>query len=270
MIQDIDIQNQKEFVQYVERFMPEIHNYSASFLGRRIRFVMQKMGFVEWREFMSFCKQDSQFLDKFWFNFIVSETELFRDAEVWLVLYNQILPKILPNNPRIWLPETESGQELLSLCILLSEMNALDNVIIFAGNKSKLAIEAIQKAQLPIQNETIYQNNFSEINTQGNLSDYYVRTQNTLNFKKELFSCVEFQHANSFLNQQPKKIDLILFRNVLLYYTDEAKRKSISHLHNQLQYDGYLVLGLKEDNNIFSIETLYKSVFDVERIYRKK
>lgn len=260
----------EEFIKVIERHLPEIHYYSPAFLERRIFYVMKKMGFSSWDVFIKQPENDNRFIDKFLFHFTVPPTEFFRDTELWLALKKDIIKRVNNSAPSIWLPESASGEELFSLCILLDNLGLLADITIFAGNKSKQGIENVTSGKYPLQLEMSFMNNYQSLQLEKNISNYYKRTINTININTGLLQNVQFIHAHSLLSQNPTGIGLVLCRNSLLYFTQDIKHKFITHMYNKLTYGGYLALGIKEGKSIFGMDTLFKLDKKTERIYRKK
>jgi len=271
MIAKISIDEREEFIQFISRHLPEIRYYNPTFIDRRLATIINKMGHFSWNSFISQAKQDNQFIDSFLRDFTVPVTEFFRDVELWTYLKNTYLQKVKYHDTfRVWIPELSTGEELYSLCILLHEKNMLEKTVIYAGSKSQKSIEVTKSGRYPLTHE---QNLYSSLKTLGvsiEKDKLYAKTHNTLIFNSSLLQKVQFMHAHSVLAQHPSNIDLVLYRNSLLYLTNEFQHRFISHIYNALEYGGHMILGLKEGPSVFEIETLFKLEQKVERIYRKK
>jgi len=270
MYTKISAYQRQEFLEKCKYLFPEMNMYAHSFIERRIAYVMEQMNIVDWEQFME-SMNDSEFPENFMAKFIVPATEFFRDSEVWKTLYHTILPKILMFDPCvIWIPDCTSGKELFSLLILLKIMGARKRVSVIVGCKSKHIIKNIQKASYPLHTEMILQSNFKATAIPFDIGDFYHKNVNSIVFQKHLLETVTFVESSSILSQNPPNVSFVLYRNTLLYVSLKNQHTFIAHIYKNMQYGGYLALGLKEGKSVFEIKTLFSLEYPDELIYRKK
>jgi len=270
MYAKISVKQRQEFLEKFNHIFPEMHMYAHSFIERRVAYVLQQMNCADWNQFME-SMNDSQFSKIFMAKFIVPSTEFFRDSEVWKSLYIHVLPKILVFDPCIvWIPDCTSGEELFSLLMLLEIMGVRKKVSVVVGCKSEHIIEQIRKASYPSHAELILKSNFQATGIPYDISTCYHSNINTIVFHKHLLETVTFIESSSVLSQNPLDASFVLYRNALLYVSLKIQHTFITHIYNNMQYGGYLTLGLKEGESVFEINTLFNLEYPIERIYRKK
>lgn len=266
----INSENKIKLEGLLRTHIPTIEHFTDSFVERRIAFVCNKMNICTSHDLEQKISTDSSFIDHFMMHFVVPTTEMFRDYHVWQILYNDILPKIANNIPcNIWFPDSSSGEELYSLCIILQELSVTENVVIYASNRSLQAIETIKKGVFSTRQEALFSSNFSNLGLSHNFSDYYLKSHNEIYMNASLLKPVAFIHSPSILLNNNLTIHLTIFRNSLLYYTKQMHHIILSLIYKNLTFGGYLIMGLNDNNSIFEMETLFTSLYEDERIYKK-
>jgi len=189
-----------------------------------------------------------------------NETQFFRDLPIWDGLRQKIIPELAAGRTvvhqlSIWCAACSSGQEPYSLAMLLKEIlpNAsLWNVDILGTDISAAMLERCRKARyaqlevnrgLPVQN----------------LVKYFQREHLEWEVKSEIRAMTRFKHFN--LNGPIRGLgvfDLVMCRNVMIYFDSEMKKQVLAGIRSVLAPDGYLLLG--------GAETVYNLDDHFERI----
>ncbi|MDA3882366.1 MAG: hypothetical protein PF481_03705 [Bacteroidales bacterium] len=270
MYQTISENQRHEFIAKLQPVLPEIQYYLPSFLDRRILFVMNKMGFADWQNFMSYLDNDHSY-DAIFSFLMVPVTEFFRDSLVWHTLFHTIVPKLIKNDPcHVWFPDCSSGHEVYSLCMLLDILNVRNRVRIYAGCKSQQTIDKIQTGVYSAQCESMLVANYKNAEIPYDISKYYTINYNSLICNPELLSNVSFIHSSSLLEDEVPQISLIMYRNSLLYYTTDSQHTFITTMYKKMNFGAYLLLGIKEGGNIFGLQALFSTYNKDLGLYRKK
>lgn len=271
MIEEIKTYSYHEISELLQKYIPEIGYYNHSFLERRFNSVCTKLHIPNIEAFQEKINNDLTFIDEFMHHVTVPVTEMFRDASVWKTINEQILPTlIVQEHCNIWFPVCSTGEELFSLCILLKQLNVTDNVTIYASHRSIHSIEIIKKGIYPIRNENLHNLNYSKIMLPNSLDSFYSKSFNTIYMNASLLSNVKFLYSTSILQQIPSNLDLVMFRNSLLYYDNQMHHIIISKICEQMKPNGFLILGLQDNNSILNMNALFKTENKEDRIYRKK
>lgn len=179
-----------------------------------------------------------------------NETSFFRDVHPFEVLRSTIIPDLIQKRQElrelnIWCAASSTGQEPFSIAILLREYFP-----VLAGWKIRILAtdiseQALEKACLGIYNPSEIQRGLSEAQIQR----YFKKLPNGhFEINSELRGMVQFKHMN-LIQDWPlmPKFDLILIRNVLIYFNQLAKSEIVKRLHSQLiDSAAYLILGSSE------------------------
>jgi len=193
--------------------------------------------------------------------FTVNTTELFRDPQVWHTLRSRILPRFKNNkNINIWHAGCSTGQEVYSMMILLNEMEMLDKAKIFASDLNTDVLEAAKKGEYKYRFNIGYLDNFDKVIKQNPLNyeefndvpyeKYFDidKPRDTITMKKQLTEKPIFRKhdlvkdGNLFF----AKFDLILCRNVIIYFNYSLQNKVFELFHKNLYNKGILLLGMHE------------------------
>ncbi len=225
--------------------------------------------------------KDKGFLEKIVRDITVNTTELFRDPEMWITLRHQILPKLKKNKSIfIWHAGCSSGQEIYSMLILLSELGMFEQAKVFATDINSDMLETAKKGHYKYRFNLGYLDNFDKVIKENPYNyeevvdvpyDKYFdidKVKDTIMMKQFLREKAVFRKhdlvkdGNIFYS----KFDLILCRNVIIYFNNKLQNHVIELFSNSLYRDGYLILGAHE-----SILGPVANNFDrTKGFYRKK
>ena len=238
----------------------DFSEYSEKSLKRRLQKILldNRMDLVM---LINKLKTNKDFLEKTVKDITVNTTELFRDPQIWQTLKYRILPKFAENkNINIWHAGCSTGQEVYSMMILLNEMGLLDKAKLFASDLNEDALEAAKKGVYKYRFNIGYLDNFDKVIKENpyNYDEYndvpydkYFRidkvtdsiTINEFLRKKPIFRQHDLVHGG---NLYFAKFDLILCRNVIIYFKYSLQNKVFKLFHDHLYTNGHLVLGMHE------------------------
>ncbi|XHH07896.1 MAG: CheR family methyltransferase [Candidatus Bathyarchaeia archaeon] len=196
----------------------------------------------------------------------VNYTTFMRDNDVYRYLEYQILPKIFQKSPvRIWSAGCASGEEPYSLAILthkiLGDKLASHNVTIYASDIDKDALSKASKGE------------YQEKQVQGInrllVDNYFTKEDGVYKVKNHVKQLIRFEEFDLMKPALHTNLDLILCRNVMIYFSREGQQKVHMNFYNALRDGGYFVSGKAE---ILSGEPAVKFVpIDVKaRVYQKQ
>lgn len=238
----------------------DFSEYSEKSLKRRLQKILidNNMDLVT---LINKLKTNKDFLEKTVKDVTVNTTELFRDPQIWQTLKYRILPKFSENkNINIWHAGCSTGQEVYSMMILLNEMDLLDKAKIFASDLNTDALEAAKKGIYKYRFNIGYLDNFDKVIKENPFNyDEYNDVPYSKYFKID--KVTDTISMNEFLKKKPifrqhdlvkggnlyfAKFDLILCRNVIIYFKYSLQNKVFKLFHEHLYTNGYLVLGMHE------------------------
>jgi len=234
--------------------------YSEKSLKRRIQKVLDDNK-MDISTILNKLKNDRNFLEKIVKDITVNTTELFRDPQVWQDLRFRILPKFKNNkNINIWHAGCSTGQEVYSMLILLNELDLLDKAKIFATDINEDALNAAKKGVFRYRFNIGYLDNFDKVIKENpfNYEEY-----NDVPYSKyfKINKISDTLEMNSFLKEKPifrkhdlvkgedlyfAKFDLIICRNVIIYFKYELQTHVFQRFYDHLYTNGYLLFGMHE------------------------
>jgi chemotaxis protein methyltransferase CheR len=179
-------------------------------------------------------------LDEFLDKITINVSEFFRNRKRWEILEKKILPGLLKENRnlRIWSAACATGEEPYTMALILSKFIPLSRIRIFATDIDE---KAIATARLGIYPERSLEEVPDELKKR-----YFVREGNLYKLSEDIKSTVIFKKHNLLADPYGGPYDLIICRNVLIYFTDEAKEMIYKKISNALTIGGILFVGSTE------------------------
>ncbi len=201
---------------------------------------------------------DSSYLNYIKNKITVNTTELFRDSEMWISLAKPI-KKYIKNKNRlnIWHAGVSSGEEIYSMRIYLDGIGYTGNAFSIGTDISDVILESAKKAIYKnniianyIDNYNLVKDGLSKSENFKDIKNYIINNDKTnlLEIKPEYKKNIDFQILNLISTDYnfDKKFDIIMCRNVLIYFSLDLQNKIIDRFHKLLNHNGLLVLGAHE------------------------
>ncbi|RAU81833.1 CheR family methyltransferase [Pontibacter arcticus] len=266
------------FEQEAETLIKEIHaTYGYDFSGyarasvyRRIKRFLTNKELASIAELRTNLFQDSYFFENFLQEVTVNVTEMFRDPEFFLSLRTNVLP-ILSTYPfiKIWDAGCSTGEELISLAILLEEEGLLNRTKIYATDINQKVLKQAKEGIYPAAQMPTYTAAYYAAGGKQEFSSYYSSNYGNVKFHASLLKNVVFYPHNLATDSSFNEFHLILCRNVLIYFNRELQERVYALFDQSLVSLGYLGLGKKESLSMSPFSRLYNFVDKEQRIYRK-
>ena len=228
--------------------------YSRASLKRRIIRLYELDGFVSFAEYRYKIRTESGYFKRFMEQVTINVTEMFRDPEFYKVLRNDILPR-LGTYPfiRIWIAGCSTGEEAYSVAIFLKELNLLHKSLIYATDINATVLENASQAIIPMGKIKMYTENYIAAGGSEQFSDYYSANYSLGKLKDDLKSNIIFSTHNLVSDHSFNEFQLILCRNVLIYFDRPLQSKVFGLFDSSLEKFGYLALGTKETLDFSSV-----------------
>ena len=243
--------------------------YSHASIKRRITRLYSLDSFVSFAEFRYAVRTDKQYFKRFLEEITVNVTEMFRDPTFYKSLRNDVLP-VLGTYPfiRIWVAGCSTGEEAYSLAIVLKELYLLNKSLIYATDINPSVLEKAKKGMFPLNYLKGYSENYVQSGGLKDFSSYYTANYSLVKFDEVLSSKMIFSTHNLVSDHSFNEFQLILCRNVLIYFDKELQHKVFHLFDNSLEKLGYLALGSKESLDFWANAKDFKRI-KTEKIWRK-
>ncbi|HEX2607485.1 MAG TPA: protein-glutamate O-methyltransferase CheR [Flavisolibacter sp.] len=247
----------------------DFHDYSKASLRRRINRLFALDKFPSFAELRYRLKNDESYLKRFVEEITVNVTEMFRDPGFYQVLQKEIIP-LLATYPliRIWHAGCSTGEEVYSMAILLQEANLLHKSLLYATDLNPDVVEKARSGIFPLSQMKQYSENYLESGGRKEFSSYYTSRYDRVQFDRSLSSRMIFATHNLVSDRSFNEFQLIMCRNVMIYFNKELQDQVLQLFDQSLETLGFLALGAKETLRFSTIARNYKQQ-DKERIWRK-
>ncbi|MDB5013718.1 MAG: chemotaxis protein CheR [Daejeonella sp.] len=252
-----------------EQYGYDFTHYSKASIKRRLNRICILDRFPSFAELRYRVKSDPEYFKRFLEEITVNVTEMFRDPLYYKALRDKILPT-LGTYPfiRIWIAGCSTGEEVYSIAIILKEINLYHKSIIYATDINHNVLAKANEGIFRLSEMKTYSENYIESGGSTEFSTYYSANYEHAKFNDELKSKINFSHHNLVSDSSFNCFQLIICRNVLIYFDKELQSKVLNLFNDSLESLGYLALGSKETIQLSSITNQFKQ-FESEKIWRK-
>lgn len=219
----------------------DLNAYKEKQMKRRIESLANRNGFNDLLLYFSALDKNPDLFKEFINYMTINVSEFYRNPDQWKIVENTIFPEVIKRkgNIKIWSAACSTGEEPYTITMLLSRFLPLSKISITATDIDK---EAMEKAKKGIYNKTSVKGVPKEIVTK-----YFSETpEKMLKISDEIKKCVNFKQHNLLKDSYGEGYDLIVCRNVMIYFTEEAKAEIYKKFSNALAKDGILFVGSTE------------------------
>lgn len=219
----------------------DLSSYKQNQMKRRIDSFITRHNSKGYEDFISLIRKDKQLLNEFLEYITINVSEFYRNPDQWKILAEECLPLLIERFGKkltIWSAACSTGDEPYSLVMALSAYVPLSQIKIIATD---LSDEIIEKAKIGIYAEKSVTSVPAEYK-----SKYFKKNGSFYQISDEIKKCVEFKKHNLLKDPFFNKCHLIVCRNVLIYFTEEAKDKVFEDFYKSLCDGGMLFIGSTE------------------------
>lgn len=221
--------------------------YKEAQMKRRLTSLYQKRGYQSFKEFFQAINKNAKLLNECLDRMTINVSEFYRNRKRWEVLEKKIFPQLLEANKRlkIWSAACSTGEEPYTIAMVLSRFLPFSQISIIATDIDE---RALQKAKMGVYPERSLEEVPSEMKAK-----YFAKEGDYYRISEEIKRTVQFRKHNLLSDEFEKNYDLIVCRNVLIYFTEEAKDLLYKKFNAALKPGGILFVGSTEQ--IFNPES---------------
>lgn len=269
---EVEIADLRKITEVIKRqYKYDFSDYAMSSLRRRVQRILELYSFTSVKQLVDKIQSDTTFFNSFLSEITVNVTEMFRDPSFWREIRDHVIPSILLNHESfsIWHAGCSSGEEVVSMSILLQEMNIADRVNIIATDIDKPILQKALAREYSIKNMELNEKNYIRFQGTGSLRDYYTEKNGKAIINSSLLERVSYRNYDLVQGEVFNKFDLILCRNVMIYFNQSLQNQVLKRLHESLFKYGYLAVGSKESLIWCEIANKFIIANNEEKIYKK-
>lgn len=248
----------------------DFEGYSRASFLRRINRFMELSGMESIVHLKNELINNPDNFNNFINEIVVNVSAFFRDPDFFKSLMDNVFP-YLASYPKInvWTAGCSYGEETYSVAILLKEMNLLSKSRIYATDISTDALDKSKKGIYSNKDFKEYTTNYFSCGGKESLNQYFVSDGQKSIINSELKKEILFSRHNLVTDGVFKECQLILCRNVLIYFNEDLQNKVLNLFYDSLPIHGFLVLGNKETLRFSSIHDKFKIIDSKQKIYQK-
>jgi chemotaxis protein methyltransferase CheR len=195
---------------------------------------------------------------------------MFRDPAFYKSLRNNVL-KRLATYPfiKIWMAGCATGEEVYSMAILFKEAGLLNRVLIYATDINQKSLQVAKEGVYPLENMKQYTSNYQKAGGKKSFSEYYMAKYDSVLFDKSLKQNIVFAAHNLAIDKSFNEFQLIICRNVLIYFNQKLQNNVINLFYESLCPFGFLGLGNKESLLFSDKKKQFEDIDRYEKIFMK-
>ena len=218
----------------------DLQSYKQEQLNRRIASLMSRNGIKDLNEYKKVLVNDEEQRQKFLDFITINVTEFFRNIELFKELEKIVKQDVVPNNNRIkiWSAACSIGCEPYSLAIMMNEINPRGNNLIIATDIDSTILKKAKVGEFIDADLK---------NVEKSLKDkYFIEKDNKFIINNNIKSMVTFKKHDLILDKYEKDFDLIVCRNVVIYFKNDIKNVIFKRFNESLKKGGLLFVGATE------------------------
>lgn len=267
-LETIELQMLTEAV--YRRYGLDFRNYAAPSLRRRVRIAMAEESVATVTALLDKLLHDPPAMERLLLRLSINVTAMFRDPGFWVSLKRSVVPH-LRSYPfvRIWHAGCSTGEEVYSMAILLTEEGLYERCRIYATDMNEVALQRARDGIVALTHMQENATNYLRAGGKGTLADYYTASYGHAMFRSALKRNLVFSPHNLVTDGSFNEFNLILCRNVMIYFNEALQNQVHELLYTSLRRYGVLGLGRKEGLRGTPHERDYEIVDYAERIFRR-
>lgn len=267
-LQDIEIGLLLDGLYRVHGF--DFRDYSRASIKRRILELMRAEKLETVSALQNRVLHDAACLDRLLLGLSVHATAMFRDPSFYLTFRRKVVP-LLRTYPtvQVWIAGCSTGEEVYSLAILLQEESIYSKCRIYATDISQAVLRRARDGIFPLAAMKDYTNNYHQGGGKQDFSDYYTAQYDNVIFSSALRNNVVFSEHNLATDGSFNEFQVILCRNVMIYFNKELQARVHNLLYDSLSMFGVFGLGNKESLKFTPRAAFYEHLNENDKLYRK-
>lgn len=267
--EDIEVELLLEGV--YRRYGYDFRNYATASLKRRIRNFLHNEGFPSISALQEKVLCDRIWADRLLLGLTVNTTAMFRDPSFYVAFRSEVVP-LLRTYPfiRIWHAGCSTGQEVYSMAILLQEAGLYHRCRIYATDANDKVLQVARKGIYPYPQMQEYTQLYLKAGGQRAFSEYYTANHGNVILRPFLKENVVFGQHNLVTDRSFNEFNVIICRNVLIYFNSTLQNHVHELFYNSLCKFGILGLGKQETLRFSAYEIHYDELVRAEKLYRRR
>ena len=249
----------------------DFRQYSEASLNRRLANLMLQCKTESLLDVLKLVNSSQMFFRSVLPLLTISTTEFFRDPEFFRSLRENVFP-ILKTYSKlsIWVAGCSTGEEVLSLSIALQEEGLANRSTIYATDINPDAIKTAKDGIYQATTIPLFNRNYVLAGGQHSPSDYYTSEYGLVRFNRPLLNNVVFSEHNLATDAVFVEANLIICRNVLIYFSRELQDRAFDLFARSLVFKGFLGIGSKESLRFSTSAPYFEAIQGCSKLFTLK
>ncbi len=248
----------------------DFRGYSRASLRRRVARYLADTGFSRVSELQHELIRDGGRCQHFVRGLTVNVTDMFRDPVFYSVLREQVIPE-LRSHPviKVWHAGCSTGEEAYSMAILLQEAGLIERAVIYATDINSRVLEQARKGIYHERMLATARENYQLSGGRGQLDDYISTGYERFMIDPLLKKNIVFTAHDLVTDQVFGEMQLVICRNVMIYFRRELQARVLTLFHDSLDLGGFLGLGIKESLSAYPDPAGFRTVDANVRLFQR-
>ncbi len=248
----------------------DFRHYAPASLKRRIWAAIRTEQLASISALQEQVLHDPACMERLLLSLTVNVTTMFRDPEFYRIFREKVVPR-LRTYPfiRIWHAGCSTGEEVYSMAILLHEEGLYDRCRIYATDINERVLSKARSGIFDLSTMQEYTQNYLRAGGTRSFSEYYTAAYDHALFNPRLKEQITFSQHNLATDGSFNEFNVILCRNVLIYFNKQLQERVHNLLYESLGMFGVLGIGRAESMRFTPHEQHYKELHPGERLYQR-
>jgi chemotaxis protein methyltransferase CheR len=248
----------------------DFRSYAYASLRRRVWKRIEAEGLATVSALQDRVLHDPDAMNQLLLDLSVNVTAMFRDPAFHAAFRRLVVP-VLRTYPfiRVWHAGCSTGEEVYSMAIILEEEGLYDRARIYATDINEVVLQQAKEGIFPLNRMQEYTENYIRAGGTRSFSEYYTAKYDGALFSPALLRNVVFAQHNLVTDRSFSEFNVILCRNVLIYFDKTLQQRVHGLFYDSLAMFGVLCLGSKESLKFSTYEDCFEPVSQPDKIYRK-
>lgn len=248
----------------------DFRGYSRPSLRRRVARYMADSGFGRVVDLQYVLTRDRSRCQHFIRGLTVNVTDMFRDPQFYAVFRQQVIPQ-LRSHPfiKVWHAGCATGEEAYSMAILLHEEGLGERAVIYATDINSQVLEQARKGIYHARLLDTARENYHQSGGKRSFNDYIATGYERFMLDAGLRRNMVFTSHDLVTDQVFGEMQVVICRNVLIYFRRELQARVLTLFHDSLDLGGFLGLGIKESLSAFPRAASFRAIDADVRLFQR-
>lgn len=253
------------------RYGCDFRGYSRSSLKRRLESELPQLGYATLSDLQRDVLRERGLFLRLLSVLTIPTTELFRDPPSFLALRRHVVPELRAWSAiKLWVAGCSTGEEVVSLCILLEEEGLLERTIVYATDVNPAALEQARRGICRLEDLAAPARSYEAAGGTSSLSAYYSAGYGAVLFDPRLLRRVIFTEHSLATDAVFSDMHVVCCRNVLIYFERALQDRALGLFRDALCAGGVLNLGPAETLRLSAHREAFAPLVEAQRIYRRR